>query len=428
MAMAKGHEPNYAPVPDMDSLRAVLEAKMEEYNEAVAQMDLVLFNQAMEHIARICRIVFLPGGNALLVGVGGSGKQSLSKLAAFILNFEIFRIVVATNYTLADLRLDMQTLFTKTGVSGQPTLFLLTDSQIASEYFLVYINDILSAGYIPELFAQDEIDGILGKVRNEAKSLGYLDEPGPLWEFYLDKVRRNLHVGLCFSPVGDAFRFRARQFPGLINCTSIDWFHEWPEEALLGVAARFLAEIEFPTEELRTSIAQHMANVHLSIGAKNIEFRERLRRHNYTTPTSFLELISFYKGLLGAKRDKVQDQINRLEQGLAIMDNTNARVAMLKQELDVKMEDVEVEKEKTNVLIEEVGRESNIAEGEEKVAKEQEDATNLVANEAKATKAAADKELAAAIPAMEAAADAVNCLTPKAIQEFKSYQTVKPEV
>ena len=268
----------------------------------------------------------------------------------------------------------------------------------------------------------------MGKVRNEAKSLGYLDTPEQLWEYYLDKVRRNLHVGLCFSPVGDAFRFRARQFPGLINCTSIDWFHEWPEDALIGVAGRFLAEIEFPSEELAASIAQHMANVHLSVGAKNLEFRERERRYNYTTPTSFLELINFYKGLLGAKRDKVQDQINRLEQGLAIMDNTNARVALLKQELDVKMADVEVEKEKTNVLIEEVGRESNIAEGEEKVAKEQEDATNLVANEAKAAKAAADTELAAAIPAMEQAKEAVNCLTPKAIQEFKSYQSVKPEV
>ena len=173
-------------------------------------MPLVLFTAAMEHISRIARIIDQPTGSALLVGVGGSGKQSLSKLAAFILNYEIFRIVVATNYTLADLKVDMQTLFTKTGVAGQPTLFLLTDSQIASEYFLVYINDILSAGYIPELFAQDEVDTILGKVRNEAKSLGYLDTPEHLWEFYLDKVKRSLHVGLCFSPVGDAFRFRAR--------------------------------------------------------------------------------------------------------------------------------------------------------------------------------------------------------------------------
>ena len=175
---------------------------------------------------------------------------------------------------------------------------------------------MLSAGYIPELFAIDEVDEITGKVRAEAKSNGYLDEPNILWEYYLDKVKKNMHVTLCFSPVGPNFRVRARSFPALINNTSIDWFFEWPEEALLSVASRFLSEIELPTDELRENIGKHMSNVHLSIGAKNIEFRERMRRYNYTTPTSYLELINFYKGLLDSKRAKVQDQISRLEQGL----------------------------------------------------------------------------------------------------------------
>ncbi len=190
----------------------------------------------MEHITRIARIIFQPCGNALLVGVGGSGKQSLSKLTSFILNQEVFKIVVASNYSLADLKTDIQTLFTKTGVSGLEMLFIMTDSQIIDEKFLVYINDILSAGYIPELFAPDEIDTILGKVRGEAKSMGVLDSPETLMKFFIDKVRKNLHMGLCFSPVGDAFRFRARQFPALINCTTIDWFHAWPRDALIGVA------------------------------------------------------------------------------------------------------------------------------------------------------------------------------------------------
>lgn len=117
------------------------------------------------------------------------------------------------------------------------------------------------------------------------------------------------------------------------------------------------------------SISQMMANVHLSIEDANKEFRERERRYNYTTPTSFLELINFYKTLLTLKRDKIQDDINRLERGLSIMVDTNERVAILKKELDVKMQDVEIEKEKTNILIEEVGRESNIAEAEEAAAK-----------------------------------------------------------
>jgi dynein heavy chain len=143
------------------------------------------------------------------------------------------------------------------------------------------------------------MDGILGKVRPAAKSAGYLDTPDQLFEFFLGRVRKNLHLSLCFSPVGDAFRFRARMFPGIINCTSIDWFHEWPLDALIDVSARFLNEIEFPTDEIKEAIGAHMSYVHLSIDDANREYLAAERRYNYTTPTSFLELISFYKLLLG---------------------------------------------------------------------------------------------------------------------------------
>ena len=53
-----------------------------------------------------------------------------------------------------------------------------------------------------------------------------------------------LQVVLCFSPVGSTLRVRSRKFPAVTNCTSIDWFHEWPEGALISVSARFLEEVE----------------------------------------------------------------------------------------------------------------------------------------------------------------------------------------
>jgi len=65
-------------------------------------------------------------------------------------------------------------------------------------------------------------------------------------------------MSLCFSPVGDAFRNRSRKFPALINCTVIDWFHAWPEEALLSVAKKFLEEVEMPTDDVRNSIVKFM--------------------------------------------------------------------------------------------------------------------------------------------------------------------------
>ena len=99
---------------------------------------------------------------------------------------------------------------------------------------------------------------------------------------------------LCFSPVGDNFRVKARKFPGLVSSTSIDYFHAWPLDALIDVANIFISDIDIP-EELLGPISNNMAATHGSIDDANLKFLKQNRRFNYTTPKSFLELISFYK-------------------------------------------------------------------------------------------------------------------------------------
>lgn len=115
---------------------------------------------------------------------------------------------------------------------------------MAEEQFLVVINDLLASGEVPDLFAPDEIENIVNLVRNEAKAAGLLDTKDNCWKFFIDKVRRMLKIVLCFSPVGSTLRVRGRKFPAIVNCTAIDWFHEWPQNALESVSNRFLAEIE----------------------------------------------------------------------------------------------------------------------------------------------------------------------------------------
>jgi dynein heavy chain len=64
-----------------------------------------------------------------------------------------------------------------------------------------------------------------------------------IYLFLIQRVRANLHIVLCMSPIGENFRNRLRQYPALINCTTIDWFHEWPREALLEVGNKFLMNL-----------------------------------------------------------------------------------------------------------------------------------------------------------------------------------------
>ena len=85
-------EPKYMPVTSFPDLNKILVEALDGYNEINAAMNLVLFEDAICHILRINRILESPRGNALLVGVGGSGKQSLSRLAAYISSLEVFQV------------------------------------------------------------------------------------------------------------------------------------------------------------------------------------------------------------------------------------------------------------------------------------------------------------------------------------------------
>ena len=114
-------------------------------------------------------------------------------------------------------------------------------------------------------------------------------------------MRRQLKVILCFSPVGSTLRVRGRKFPALINCTCIDWFHEWPQEALISVSMRFLNELEIIPEAIKPSVAQFMSYVHGSVNEMSKVYLMNERRHNYTTPKSFLELINLYLKILQGK-------------------------------------------------------------------------------------------------------------------------------
>ena len=316
----------------------------------------------------------------------------------------------------------MQELYKKIAKPGAaPVAFMITDSQIKNEGFLVPINDILNNGWVQDLFPKEDVDAMVSNLRNEAKGAGVPDTQDAMLGYFLETVKQKFKMILCFSPVGDNFRVKSRKFPGLVASTSIDYFHAWPLDALIDVANRFIQEIEMPNKEaLLEPISQNMASVHGSIDEANARFLKQNRRYNYTTPKSFLELISFYKSILEEKQGTIFRQIARYEQGLQILAETQSKVEGLQEELKVKMVEVGKRKAETNILITKVGEESATAEVEQNAANEEEAKTNVAAKEAMELKEQAEKSLAAAVPALKKAEAAIDCIKKGHITEMKS--------
>lgn len=112
----------------------------------------------------------------------------LCRLASFICGYEVFQIAVSSSYGVADFKENLLALYTKAGVKGIPITFLMTDNQIVNEKFLVYINDLLSTGYIADLCTTEDKDTFCNSVRGELKQAGIVDTIENCWDFFIDKV------------------------------------------------------------------------------------------------------------------------------------------------------------------------------------------------------------------------------------------------
>eukprot|EP00804_Cyclotella_cryptica_P004521 CCRYP_006874-RA/>CCRYP_006874-RA protein AED:0.08 eAED:0.09 QI:0/0/0.5/1/0/0/2/139/4220 len=426
---SEGIEDNtYNQVSSLVTMSRVLEECLKEYNESNPNLDLVLFEDAMKHIARIVRIVRNEGGHALLVGVGGSGKQSLARLAAFICGYNVVQIVISGTYSINDLKDDLKGMFIKAGVKDEGVMFLLTDSQITNERFLIYINDFLASGDVPDLFAVDDVDAIVHSVTSRVKEAGIVPERKNCWDYFISRVRKNLHVCLCFSPVGDGFRNRARRFPALVNCTVIDMFQPWPKEALLSVGKKFLSQVDLGFDRERDVIERFLPFSFEAVNKATIDYRRKERRSVYTTPKSYLELIKLYKILLEDSRSDSTAAILRLDNGLMKLRDTSERVAKLEHDLKEMLEDAAVKKEKAELIAATVSKEKAIAEVETSHAQMEKEQVAKIAEEVGQKQRDTENDLAKAEPAVEAAMQALDTLDQKDLSSCKGMLKPPPKL
>ncbi|KAK6626143.1 hypothetical protein RUM43_006448 [Polyplax serrata] len=436
---------NYERVTDFQKLQTTLEEYLEDYNtRTTAPMKLVLFLDALSHVCKISRVVRQPLGNALLLGMGGSGRQSLSKLAAHVSELMLFQIELSKSYGMSDWRDDVKNIMLRSGMENRESVFLFSDTQIKLESFLEDLNSILNSGDVPNIYASDELDKIYGAMRGPVQEAGLQTTKSNLFATYCKFVRSNLHCVLTMSPIGEIFRARLRQFPALVNCCTIDWFFPWPDSALQSVALRFLNEVDDleVEEDILNGIVTTCQFMHQSVVDMSHKFLAQLNRHNYVTPTLYLELLASYSLLLKKKKLELIMAIRRLKTGnLALfgildideqchmltgldkMQTTAEEVKVLEAELYVLKPHLEKAAKEAAEMIEKIAADTKIAEETKASVAKDEAIASKVKEEAQIISDDAQKDLDEALPALEAAEKSLQALNKGDIGEVKALKT-----
>jgi dynein heavy chain len=215
---------------------------------------------------------------------------------------------------------------------GKPVTFLLADTQIPNENFLEETSGLLNTGEVPNLFNAEDKAAILEACSKEAEKVN-MHGPNEVFAFFVEQCQKNLHIVLALSPIGENFRRRVRMFPSLVNCCTIDWFHEWPDEALQSVAAYFLDSLEME-DSVRQGVVDICVDMQKSVYSLSERFLKEVGRYYYVTPTSYLELINAFKGLLDNKRSEVTMFKSRYDVGLDKIISTEQQVFKMQAELE----------------------------------------------------------------------------------------------
>ncbi|XP_054472107.1 dynein axonemal heavy chain 1 [Anoplopoma fimbria] len=415
----------YTLIEDKEKLMKVMDEYMEDFNQtSTTKMKLVLFMDAIEHVCRISRILRQPLGNALLLGVGGSGRQSLTKLASYISEYECFQIELSKNYGQTEWRDDIKSIMLKAGLQNQQITFLFVDTQIKTESFLEDINNILNSGDVPNLYASDEQERILSAMKPVVQDLGQQPTKPNLMAAYIRRVRSNIHTVLCMSPIGEVFRARLRQFPSLVTCCTIDWFSAWPEEALQAVAMSFLNEL--PELEASTTVMRGLTlmcvEIHQMVARKCAQYLAELSRHNYVTPKSYLELLKIFSDLIGRKKQELSSARQRMKTGLDKLLSTAEDVSKMQEELETMRPLLEEATKDTEVTMETIKKDTVVAEETRKSVQAEEAKASKKASFAGAIAADAQRDLDEALPALDAALNSLKSLNKNDVTEVRAMQ------
>lgn len=418
---------SYEHCASKEELRARLDDFVLQHDMSVEGMregcvGLVMFDAAVEHLVQICRAISLEGGSCLLVGLGGSGRFTLARLAAYIQGHETMVLSLPERSKSNGWAEEMRRAV-RMCVTGQSAVSVIINSADTREEGLYdCLNQLIATGEAVDLFSRDEMEALNTEAvaRNELSDAG-LGQDLPHASPVALLVSSRLRVTACFASHGHttALAKTLFAFPSLHNQCQVIYFLPWSADSLAGLAESKLIDMDTTVSDSLDVISKHMAHVYTAVDAIFTKEREDNGRHIYATPRSYRAYVEQFVAVFERANNASMRQSSDIVQALQKLEDATQDIEDMKVEI-AESEIVLVGAQRASAdMLKEISGLSTIADkkkSEMLVFKTAADSQMAVMQ---MDQAAIDQALKAAQPAFDEAEEVLRGVTPKDIQTLK---------
>lgn len=312
--------------------KKMVEAGQVSYEREVKDLPIELFTEVMEQVAWLDRALSAQNSNdVLLVGRSGVGRRSLLSLVSHLCRLQVFSPAPAKRYGEKEWKRDLKQVMQMAGVDKQHTVLFLEDHHLMKPEFLESINSLLSAGEIPGLWSPEEMEPLLGPLKEEwAASQGTGGGARTPFEYFVLQVRERLRIVLSMDAGHPHFIPYCAANPALFTCTTVMWLEEWSEQSKSFIVQKQLGIIEDLKRANLPALLMYIHESQISNGA---------------TPRHFITLLQTTASIYQSKIASSSGQSVHLQKGLAKLEEVSQTVEVLQQDATEKQK-VLAEKQK----------------------------------------------------------------------------------
>lgn len=430
---------DYTPVT-REALKEYVAARLKGFYEEELDVQLVLFDQMLDHVLRIDRIYRQPQGHLLLIGTAGAGKTTLSRFVAWLNGLSVFQLKVHSKYTAADFDEDMRIVLRRAGCKNEKICFIMDESNMLDTGFLERLNTLLANGEVPGLFEGDEHSTLMSQIKEGAHKLGVrLDRHDDLYKWFTMQVMRNLHVVFTMNPSSGGLRERASTSPALFNRCVLNWFGDWADSSLYQVCSQLTLKMDInrdgyeaplalpPSCELlpspptyRDALINTMVHVHNTVKTLNEKTAKKGHHVMALTPRHFLDFIKQFINVFHEKRNDLEEEKLHLNIGLNKIRETQEQVKELQKSLHLKNQELEEKKTAANMKLKEMLADQQKAEEEKRLSEQLQKELAEQLTQMAAKKDAVEADLGQVEPAVNEAKKAVEGIKKPQLVEVRS--------